>query len=240
LTFAVSATFALPDVANRTLIATGTGEVSGKADRAEIVVAPSPFSGSSSGAPFASESSTEPFTTEDRDRITRAITALGVRENDLEIETQAGRLLYVSAQVSVDVLHENGTKIVDAVKGDAGPDVASGVLFISSACHDLVAKARTRALTDADARLAALANAANARSGALVGLSEPQGTFFSPFATQVDPCEIDLDAAPFGGELAAILNGNTSGTGVPKFEAIDAEPKVTQRVSVTEVRPING
>ncbi len=77
------------------------------------------------------------------------------------------------------------------------------------------------------------------KSGALVGLSEPQGSV-TPFAEPTDPCDIDLDSLPFSGGIAAILNGNTSGTGVPKLETIDAEPQVTQRASVTEVRAIKG
>ncbi len=240
LTFSVSATFALADTADRTLTATGTGEVTGKADRAEIVVAQSTLgesiSSSSSGAQPTGSGS---FTPADGDRITRALTALGVREDAVEVEAQGGRLRYVSATVPVDVLMKNGSKIVDAVNGVTGVLAPSGVLFISSACDDLVAQARARAMTDADKRLAGLARAAKVRSGPIVGLVEPRGTV-SPFATPPDPCDVDLESLSSGGQIGDLLGGSAGLPGVPKLEAIDAEPKVTQRVSVTEVRAITG
>jgi hypothetical protein len=146
----------------------------------------------------------------------------------------------VSAKVSVDVLTKNGTKIVDAVKGGvAGAQAVSGVLFISSACNDLVAQARARAMTDADKRLKGLALAAKVRSGPIVGLAEPRGSI-SPLPTPPDPCDVDLESFSAGGQIAELLSGSTGVPGAPKLEAIDADPRVTQRVSVTEVRAITG
>jgi hypothetical protein len=94
-------------------------------------------------------------------------------------------------------------------------------------------------MTDADKRLAGLARAAKVRSGPLVGLVEPRAST-SGFPPPPDPCDVDLESSPFGVQIADLLSGSAGAPGVPKFEAIDAEPKVTQRVSVTEVRAITG
>ena len=237
LTFSVAATYALTASAGRTLTATGIGEVEAKADRADIVVSSSIDGESISlgGGPF---SRPEKLTADDRDRIVSGVRAFGVPEGDIEVETQAGDVFsYARIHLDISRFRASGTKIVDAVKRVVGEEAQAGVFFTASRCEELVARAREKAVADADKRIDRLASAAKVRVGKIVGLDEPSGFTIGP---QIDSCPPDFEALESSGALAGLSVSLGSGLGGLSLQQLDAEAKVMERVSVSETRAITG
>ena len=239
LSYSVTATYALGTPGGRTMTATGTGEVEGSADRADILVTSSDDGGFSvvDGAPI---SGLQTLTAEDRDRIIAGVRAFGVPARDIEVDTQGGDLLsYVRVHLDLKAFRASGTKIVDAVKKVAGAQVQSGVFFSSSTCDAMVTRAREKAAADADKRLARLARAANLRVGDIVGLDDGGGTVLS-IGPQIDSCPPDFEALESPGALLSLFSGGYGGGGGLSLQPLDAEAKVMERVSVSETRAIAG
>ena len=229
LSFSVAASYALGTPAGRTITATGTGEIEGSADRADILVSSSSDVGLVSGP--------HRLTAQDRDRIISGVRALGVPAGDIEVETQGGDALsYVRVHLDVSRFRASGTKIVDAVKQVIGGQAQAGVFFTASNCDALVARARDKAAADADKRLGRLAHAAKLRVGEIVGLDEPsRGVTIGP---QLDSCPPDFSSLDSAGALINVVAGGNLG-GL-SLQPLDAEARVTERVSVSETRNING
>jgi uncharacterized protein YggE len=237
LTFSVAATYALDTPAGRTMTAVGTGEIEGSADRADILVSSS-IDGSFSndeglvGGP-------RKLTAEERDRIVAGVRGFGVPASDIEVETQGGDVLsYVRVHLDVTRFRASATKIVDAVKRVTGAQVQAGVFFTASNCDALVARAREKAAADADKRIARLARAAELRVGEIVNLDEPSsGLQIGP---QLDSCPPDFSSLDSGGALLSVVSGGYGGLGGLSLQPLDADAKVTERVSVSETRAITG
>jgi uncharacterized protein YggE len=236
LSFSVAAHYALGTPAGRTMSATGIGEIEGSADRADILVS------SSTDGSFSTDGGLvdgpRKLTAADRDRIVAGVRAFGVPARAIEVETQGGDVLsYVRVHLDVSRFRASGTKIVDAVKQVAGAQVQAGVFFTASNCDALVARAREQAAADADKRIARLARAAKLRVGEIVALDESSGVQLGP---QLESCPPDFSSLDSSGALLSVVSGGYGEVGGLSLEPLDAEAKVTERVSISETRAITG
>ncbi len=234
LNFSVAATYALGTAAGRTMTATGVGEIEGKADRADILVASS-IDGAfvDGGGPVGPPK----FTATERDRIVSGVRAFGVPARDIEVETQGGETFsYVRVHLDINRFRASGTKIVEAVKNVIGGQSQAGVFFTASNCDALVTRAREHAAADADNRIARLARAAKLRVGEIVGLDEVStGLTIGP---QIDSCPPDFSALDSSGALLGLVSDGSLG-GL-SLQPLDADATVTERVSVSETRAVTG
>lgn len=231
LTYPVSASYALGPPADRTLTATGSGDTEGTADQADILVGPG--DGGLSGSPST-------ITAQGRARLVAVLVGLGIAKRDIEVETQGGDALsYVRVHLSISKFRSSGTKVVDAVKAVVD-QAQAGVVFTSSECEQLVSHALDQAVADADKRLTRLAGAAKVRVGDIVGLDEPTATpvVGPPLGTcQPDFSAVDLSGGTIGLELLSAGLGTPGGL---SLQSLDAEPRVSEHVSVSMTRAIAG
>jgi uncharacterized protein YggE len=219
----VALTFAIGGDPERVISSSGTAEAEQAADEAYIVVAPGGIEDVFPGA--ASQSLDE-----NRDEIVRALAEFDVPAEEVEIKKAALPVpsSYVSIEIPSSRISEIGKDIVGAVEEAIDSDDSlSGVIFSSSNCAELLARARTAAIADADRRLEALGEAADAQLGAIVAVADTS-------ATGADPCEAD---DPFASVDS--LFGSFGGSG-PELQPLDAEPRARIRVSVSLSRAITG
>jgi uncharacterized protein len=230
LTESVSASYALDATDARTIAAVGEGEVSGPADAADIVIAPS------TDIEFPTSAASTKI---DGARVLKALAPLGIAKKDVEVENPTTvsafppdeAASYVSVHVTAARVKTIGAKIVRAVQTVVGAGGTTGVIFSASNCEALLAQARAKAAADGGKRIDKLAAAAKVKAGPIVGVSEAAtNILFSGLFPSVDPCDTDLDSVEGLGLLSALQSG--SGPGVPTLAALDAEPAVTERVSL--------
>lgn len=212
-------TFAVEDAkpAARTLSAQGTGSATVPADEAYVFVLPDVFS-------------EEPETIEPagRDEILAALSAAGIGEDDIDIDDFQGAT-QVRVEIDASELPDLGDKIVDAVEEVLEGSTTAGVVFSSSTCEDVLARAHRAALQNAQARLERLADQAHTTLGRVVGAAATgRSNAAAPPAFPVDPC---ADDAPLSSEELY--------AGSP-LRAFDAEPVFEARVSLLVTRAAAG
>jgi uncharacterized protein YggE len=228
LTLQLSASYALGSSSDRTLSAPGNGDRAAPADAADIVVSPGIL------GQFV-EPPEEPPTVKPAD-VLAPLAALGAARGDVEVETDdEGHLSYVRVHLSISRFRSTGKEIVAAVKKVVGSSVTGGVFFTSSKCTDLIEQAREDAVRDAGRRIDRLASTAHVHVGPIVGLDEP--SLSAAVGVAVDVCHPDFSQFENSDRLGSISLSLGGVAGVP-FVSLDAEPRVTEHVDVSETRAI--
>lgn len=193
LDISVRASFAISGASGAPgLAADGAASIATPADGATVVVLP--------GDPYAG---TEPSSVDPSDRqrlvdelVGQGIDATSIRIEDVSTVYGIPGLIRVEVDVEADQLPDIGDVIVDAVEDVTGSAGEAGVHFTSSRCAELVTEAQRNAITDADARLEALAESSGTTPGEIVTLALPNALapFFAPTP---DPCGPDFAQDPF-------------------------------------------
>jgi uncharacterized protein YggE len=151
-----------------------------------------------------------------QEQVTSALTAIGVKKDDINFETSSGFGPFASISVPVPVkdLATRGKQVADAIERAVGSRPQSGARFALSDCRTALDPLRKKAIEGAHEDAKALAAASSLTLGSLraVNQSLSQGSIPGPPS---DPCSGSLSARPPGSLLA-----------------LDAEPKVTINLQV--------
>jgi uncharacterized protein YggE len=168
-----------------------------------VPVGPGPFSSS--------------LSSRQQEQVTTAVTALGVKKEDINFETSAsyGPFATISVPVPVKELATRGKQIADAIETAVGSRPQSGARFGLSDCRTALEPLRKKALDGANEDAKALAAASGVTLGALRAVTQSlnQGTY-GP--TQADPCAVGAARSPNPSPLLAL----------------DSEPKVTLNLQI--------
>ena len=152
-----------------------------------------------------------------QEQVTTALTAIGVKKDDINFETSSGYgpFASISVPVSVKDLPTRGKQIADAIETAVGSRPQSGARFALSECRTALDPLRKKAIEGANEDAKALAAASSLTLGSLRSVNQTlsQGSFAGP---PNDPC----------------TGGSSSPRPPGSLLALDAEPKVTLNLQI--------
>jgi uncharacterized protein YggE len=168
-----------------------------------VPIGPGPFSSS--------------LSSRQQEQVTTAVTALGVKKEDINFETSAGYgpFATISVPVPVKELSTRGKQIADAIEAAVGSRPQSGARFGLSDCRTALEPLRKKALDGANEDAKALAAASSVTLGNVRSVTQSlnQGTYGPQ---QADPCAAGVAKSPGSSPLLAL----------------DSDPKVTLNLQI--------
>ena len=175
------------------LTVSAIGSVTVAADEAYVVVLPERNFG---------PSGPEQLSAKDRDEIKANLDAIGVAEEDIELEVlNRYDPATISVEVEVDEVETMGESIVDAVEEVVRRSESFGVRFSlsESNCEQAISLARREAVPAAEKAADDLADALGMQRGEVLGALEYplESSLFLPFGAALGSC-VGRNATPYG------------------------------------------